>query len=111
MKRSTTVRSVNGDIGDIGDTTATNAKRAALGAFAVGGQVERSALQAHQVSLDERIREVTTRQQRGGRRALFAETVKVAMFLPPDAATRLKSVAAARGTTISALVAEFARRL
>jgi len=108
VKRNRTVRSVKGGISD---TSATDAKRAALGAFAVGGQVERSALQAHQVSLDERIREVTTRQQRGGRKALFAETVKVAMFLPPDAATRLKSVAAARGTTISALVAEFARGL
>jgi hypothetical protein len=78
--------------------------------------VEHSAIQAHQVTLEERIaesskREAPAKERRGGRKAAFEETVRIAVFLPPDAVTALRSAAAARGTTVSALVAEFARGL
>ena len=80
--------------------------------------MERSALQAHQVTLDERIAETSKqealpekRAQRGGRKAVFEETVRTTVFLPPDAIKALRSAAADRGTTVSALIAELARAL
>jgi len=49
-------------------------------------------------------------QRQGGRRRSFpGETVKVALFLPPDLAGELKAIAARRHQTPSLLVAEWLR--
>jgi hypothetical protein len=84
--------------------------------------VEHSAIlahqsQPHQVTLEERIAESSQKDsagkkaRRGGRKAAFEETQRIALFLPPDAVAALRVAAASRGITISALVAELAQGL
>lgn len=85
-------------------------KRMNLAAFATEGSGHR---QGHQVTLDEAIAEVAKAEEkrRGGRKAAFAgETVKVALFLPPDVAALLKVRAAESRMTPSALVAKWLSR-